>query len=63
MFNKALELKPKTIVPAFGLARTYRYMGEDEKEEELLRKVLSYKIQNFRDKFAIEKAKRRLEDL
>jgi tetratricopeptide (TPR) repeat protein len=63
MFNKALELKPKTIVPAFGLARTYRYMGEDEKEEELLRKVLSYKIQNFRDRFAIEKAKRRLEDL
>ncbi len=63
MFNKALDLKPNTIVPAFGLAKTYRYMGEDEKEKDLLKKVLTYRVQNFRDKFAIEKAKRRLKEL
>ncbi|RPI71330.1 MAG: hypothetical protein EHM47_10455 [Ignavibacteriales bacterium] len=63
MFNKALQLMPQTIVPAYGLAKTYRYMSEDEKEKELLQKILKYKVQNFRDKFAIEKAKRRLENL
>jgi tetratricopeptide (TPR) repeat protein len=63
MFNKALKIMPETIVPTFGLAKTYRYMGEEEKEKELLKKVLNYKIKDFRDKFAIEKAKRRLETL
>jgi tetratricopeptide (TPR) repeat protein len=63
MFNKALSIHPDTIVPTYGLSKTYRYMGEEEKEKEFLHKVLSYKIQNFRDKFAIEKAKRRLERL
>ena len=63
MFNKALSIHPDTIVPTYGLAKTYRYMGEEEKEKELLHKVLIYKIQNFRDKFAIQKAKRRLERL
>lgn len=63
MFNKALKIIPNSIVPAFQLSRTYRYMGEEEKEKELLKKVLTYKIRNFRDKFAIDKAKRRLEQL
>lgn len=63
MFNKALQLKPSTIVPTYGLAKTYRYMGDEEKEKELLKKVLTYKVQNFRDKFAIEKSKRRLKNL
>lgn len=63
MFNKALSLKPNTIVPAYQLAKTYRYMDEDDKEKEMLKKILSYKFQNFRDKFAIEKAKIRLEKL
>jgi tetratricopeptide (TPR) repeat protein len=63
MFNKALKILPETIVPTFGLARTYRYMGDEEKEKEMLKKVLTYKIQNFRDKFALDKAKRRLENL
>jgi tetratricopeptide (TPR) repeat protein len=62
MFNNALEIKPETIVPTYGLSRTYRYMDEEEKEKELLKKILSYEIQNFRDKFAVEKAKRRLEN-
>lgn len=61
MFNKALNILPNTIVPTYQLAKTYRYMGEEEKEKELLQKVISYKIKDFRDKFAIEKSKRRLE--
>jgi tetratricopeptide (TPR) repeat protein len=63
MFNKALSILPNTIVPTYGLSKTYRYMGEEEKEKELLNKIFKYKIQNFRDKFAIEKAKRRLQKL
>ena len=63
LFNKALKIIPNSIVPTYQLAKTYRYMGEDEKEIELLRKLLNYKIKDFRDKFAISKAKRRLENL
>lgn len=63
MFNKALSILPSTIVPTYQLAKTYRYMGKEEKEKQLLQKVLNYKILNFRDKFAIEKSKRRLEKL
>jgi len=63
MFNKALELEPNTIVASYQLSKTYRNMGNESKEKELLQKLLGYKIQNFRDKFAIEKAKKRLEDL
>jgi tetratricopeptide (TPR) repeat protein len=63
MFNKALKILPNTIVPTYQLAKTYRYMDEEKKEEELLKKVLNFEIKDFRDKFAIEKAKRRLEKL
>lgn len=62
MFSKALTILPRSIVPAYQLSKTYGYMGEDEKEKELLKKILSYKIVNFRDKFAIEKAKRKLDN-
>lgn len=60
MFNKALELIPGAIVPTYQLSRTYRFMGDEKKEKELLNKLLIYEVRNFRDKFAIEKAKRRL---
>ena len=63
MFNNALKILPNTIVPTYQLAKTYRYMDKEEKEKELLRKVLNCEIRDFRDKFAIEKAKRRLEKL
>jgi len=63
MFNKALNILPNTIVPTYQLAKTYRYMGEEEKEKELLQKVINYEIRDFRDKFAIRKSKRRLEKL
>jgi len=63
MFNKALKIIPNSIVPSYQLAKTYRYMGEEEKEIELLKRLLNYKIKDFRDKFAISKTKRRLENL
>ena len=63
MFKKALSIFPDTIVPTYGLSKTYRYIGDEKKEKELLNKIFSYKIQNFRDKYALEKAKRRLENL
>ena len=63
MFNKALKILPQTIVPAYQLAKVYRYMDDEQKERELLKKVLTYKIKDFRDKFAIAKAKKRLEEL
>jgi tetratricopeptide (TPR) repeat protein len=63
MFNKALAIDPKTIVATFQLSLTYKAMGEKEKEAELLKKMLTYPQKNFRDKFALRKAKRRLKEL
>jgi tetratricopeptide (TPR) repeat protein len=63
MFNKALEVEPNTIVATYQLSKTYKNMGNEAKEKELLQKLLKYKIKNFRDKFAIEKTKKRLEKL
>jgi tetratricopeptide (TPR) repeat protein len=63
MLNKALEIEPNTIVATYQLSKTYKNMGNEAKEKELLQKLLEYKIKNFRDKFALEKAKRRLENL
>ncbi len=63
MFNKALEIKPETIVASYQLALTYSRMGETGKEKKLLEKLLTYPQKNFRDKFAIRKAKKRLKKL
>jgi tetratricopeptide (TPR) repeat protein len=63
MFDKALKIKPRTIVASFQLALTYKAMGEDEKEKSLLEALIKYPEQNFRDKFALRKAKKRLEDI
>ena len=63
MFKKALEIKPRTIVASFQLALTYKAMGEDQKEKDLLEALIKYPRTNFRDKFAIKKAKRRLNEL
>lgn len=63
MFNIALRLIPESIVPTFHLSKTYRYMGDKKIEKDLLNKLFNYKIENFRDKFALEKAKRRLSQL
>jgi tetratricopeptide (TPR) repeat protein len=60
MLKKALELYPKTIVASYQLALTYEAMGDKKSEAELLRKLLKYPRNNFRDKFAIMKAKNKL---
>jgi tetratricopeptide (TPR) repeat protein len=63
MFNKALKIKPRTIVASFQLALTYKAMGDDQKEKDLLESLINYPEKNFRDKFAIKKAKKRLKEL
>lgn len=63
MFKKALDIKPNTIVASFQLSLTYKAMGEKEKERDVLRKLIKYPKKNFRDKFAVRKAERRLKDL
>ncbi len=63
MFKKALDVKPRTIVASFQLALTYSFMGETEKEKKLLKELITYPQKNFRDKFAIRKAEKRLKEL
>ena len=63
MFKKALDFKPGTIVASYQLALTYSLMGETEKEKKLLKELITYPQKNFRDKFAIRKAKKRLKKL
>lgn len=63
MLNKALDLYPKTIVASYQLALTYEAMGDKESETKVLKKLQTYPEQNFRDKFAIKKAKRKLQNL
>jgi len=63
MFNKALSLDSNLIVADYQLSKTYRNMGEKDKEIKLLKKVLTMHIINFRDKYAIIKARHRLDKL
>ncbi len=63
MMLKALELQPEIVIATFHLSLTYREMGKEEKEIEMLKKVLELPNLNFRDTFAKRKAKERLEDL
>lgn len=63
MFHKALEVKPNTIVATFQLALTYKAMSDKKNETELLKKLLNYPQKNFRDQFAIKKAKRLLNEM
>jgi tetratricopeptide (TPR) repeat protein len=63
MMLKALELQPGLVIAAFHLSLTYKEMGEEEKEIEMLKKVLEMPNLNFRDTFAKRKAQERLDDL
>jgi tetratricopeptide (TPR) repeat protein len=63
MFQKALALKPNTIVASFQLSLTYKAMGDNKKEKYLLQELINYPEKNFRDKFALKKAKKRLEEM
>ena len=63
MMRKALELQPGIVIAAFHLSLTYKEMGDEEKEIEMLNKVLEMPNLNFRDTFAKRKAKERLDEL
>jgi tetratricopeptide (TPR) repeat protein len=63
MMIKALALQPGMVIAAFHLSLTYKEMGEEEKEIEMLKKVLELPNLNFRDTYAKRKAKERLDDL
>ena len=63
MMLKALELQPGLVIAAFHLSLTYKEMGEEEKEIEMLKKVLEMPNLNFRDTYAKRKAQERLNDL
>lgn len=63
MFNAALKLKPKVPLTFYQLSKVYRDMDDEKKEKELLTQLLKFPLQDFRDKFAIEKAKKRLEEM
>jgi tetratricopeptide (TPR) repeat protein len=60
MFKKALAINPGIVVAVYQLSKTYREMDRKQDEEALLKKVLTMKELNFRDKFAKEKSKKRL---
>ncbi len=63
MMLKALELQPGIVIATFHLSLTYKEMDEEEKEIEMLKKVLELPDLNFRDTFAKRKAQERLDDL
>ncbi|MDR3667532.1 MAG: hypothetical protein P4L35_11880 [Ignavibacteriaceae bacterium] len=63
MLKKALAIDENMIVANFQLALTYRRMDKEAEEKALLQKILNLPIRDFRDKFAIEKAKKRLNSI
>lgn len=60
MLKKALSFDPNMIVANYQLSKTYRQMDREPEEKALLHKVLKLPIRDFRDKFAKEKANKRL---
>jgi tetratricopeptide (TPR) repeat protein len=62
-FKQALKIDPNMIVATYQLSKTYRKMDDEKKEIELLKKVVSMPMRDFRDKFAKQKSKKRLEEL
>jgi hypothetical protein len=60
MLKKALSFDPNMIVANYQLAKTYRQMDRMPEEKALLQKVLKLPMRDFRDKFAKEKANKRL---
>jgi len=63
MLKKALSFDPNMIVANYQLAKTYRQMDREPEEKALLKKVLILPIRDFRDKFAKEKANKRLNSI
>ncbi len=63
MMLKALDIEPNIIIAMFHLSLTYKEIGDEEKEIEILRKILELPKRNFRDKFAKRKSRERLDEL
>ncbi|MCH7723536.1 MAG: hypothetical protein IIC76_09450 [Bacteroidetes bacterium] len=63
MMLKALELQPGIVIAAFHLSLTYKEMDEEEKEITMLKKVIELPELDFRDTFAKQKSKERLQEL
>jgi len=63
MFKKALDINPDIVVAVYQLSKTYRVMDRSDDEKNLLKKVLTMKNLNFRDKYTKEKCKRRLGEI
>ena len=63
MLKKALSFDQNMIVANYQLAKTYRQMNRKPEETALLQKVLMLPIRDFRDKFAKEKANKRLSSI
>lgn len=62
-FKKALSIDPNMIVAVFNLSKTYKLMGRRNDELSLLKQVQEMQVRNFRDKFAKEKAQRRISQM
>ncbi len=61
--TKALEIKPELVDATYELAKTYGELDNEEKEVELLQKVLKMPNHSFRDKYVKTKSKALLKDL
>jgi tetratricopeptide (TPR) repeat protein len=62
-FKKALSIDSDMIVAVYNLSKTYKAMGRISEEKSLLNKVQVMQVRNFRDTFAKEKAKKRLNQM
>ena len=63
MMLKALELQPGIVIATFHLSLTYKEMDEEEKEITMLKKVIELPELDFRDTFAKQKSRERLQEL
>ena len=60
---RALSIQPGIVIAAFHLSLTYKEMGNEKKEIEMLEQVVNLPEKDFRDKFAKRKSKARLEEI
>jgi tetratricopeptide (TPR) repeat protein len=60
---KALKIQPGIIIAMFHLSLVYKEMVNEQKEIECLQKIMNSPISDFRDKYAIRKAKESLMEL
>jgi len=61
--QKALELEPGIVIATFHLSLVYRELDDEQKEISTLKKILELPERDFRDKYAKQKSKLRLQEL